>query len=368
MKIIHCADLHLDSALRTHFSKERARERGREILHTFQRMTAYAGANGVEAVILAGDVFDRKTVSVKARNVFLDEIKAHPGIDFYYLKGNHDEGGFFDAEGEKPENLILFSDEWRYYERGNGAKRVCIAGTELNSENGQRVYDSLSLDPSCYNIVILHGQESEYRARDRAQVVRLDALRGRGIDYLALGHVHTYKKERLDARGVYCYAGCLEGRGFDECGEHGFVLLEIDEETGKGVSGLVPFAERRLFEALTDITGCRTSGEIAEQVKKALEEGAYRPQDLVRVVLTGEVAFDCERDPELIARRFEEEFYYFEVRDRSGLKVDYDSYANDRSLKGEFIRMVKRDDTLSDEDRAAIIRYGMQALKGEEIH
>ena len=50
------------------------------------------------------------------------------------------------------------------------------------------------------------------------------------IDYLALGHIHSYKCHKLDKRGVYCYSGCLEGRGFDECGDKGFVLLETEED------------------------------------------------------------------------------------------------------------------------------------------
>lgn len=52
--------------------------------------------------------------------------------------------------------------------------------------------------------------------------------------------------EKLDAR-TYCYAGCLEGRGFDECGEHGFVVPDIDEDTGTYTCEFVPFAPRKLY-------------------------------------------------------------------------------------------------------------------------
>ena len=54
------------------------------------------------------------------------------------------------------------------------------------------------------------------------------ALKNKNIDYLALGHIHGYKEAPLDGRGKYCYPGCLEGRGFDECGKKGFVLLNIE--------------------------------------------------------------------------------------------------------------------------------------------
>ena len=67
VKLIHCADLHLDSAMTTHLSKEKAQERKAELLRTFERMVEYARENEVEAILIAGDLFDRKNVSATAR-------------------------------------------------------------------------------------------------------------------------------------------------------------------------------------------------------------------------------------------------------------------------------------------------------------
>ena len=74
MKIIHCADLHLDSAMNTHFSGVKAKERKNELLETFRRMIGYAVDNDVVAIIIAGDLFDRKNISATARNTVLYEI------------------------------------------------------------------------------------------------------------------------------------------------------------------------------------------------------------------------------------------------------------------------------------------------------
>ena len=46
--------------------------------------------------------------------------------------------------------------------------------------------------------------------------------------------------------------------------------------------------------------------------------------------------------------------------------LDADAYRNDVSLKGEFIRQVLASE-LTDADKAAVIRAGLQALSGEEI-
>ena len=112
MKIIHCADIHLDSKMSANLTKEKARERKTELLTTFQNMVAYGAAQGVAAIIIAGDLFDRKNVSATARNVVKNLIQGHPEIAFYYLQGNHDEGSFTSGLSEIPENLHLFGNNW----------------------------------------------------------------------------------------------------------------------------------------------------------------------------------------------------------------------------------------------------------------
>ena len=48
MKIIHCADIHLDSKMSANLTKEKARERKTELLTTFQNMVAY-GAQSMQS-------------------------------------------------------------------------------------------------------------------------------------------------------------------------------------------------------------------------------------------------------------------------------------------------------------------------------
>ena len=47
MKIIHCADIHADSKMDTHLSKEKADERRNEIVDTFSNMVKFAKENGL---------------------------------------------------------------------------------------------------------------------------------------------------------------------------------------------------------------------------------------------------------------------------------------------------------------------------------
>ncbi len=362
MKIIHCADLHLDSKMTANLSREQARERKTEILHTFARMVDYAAQNHVSIILIAGDLFDTRSVSVTARNQVRDQICKHPEIDFLYLKGNHDYDNFLENLEEIPENLKLFSDFWMGYRYGN----IVISGLELSPENRAEAYNSIVLAPDDYNIVMLHGQEQDYDAKDRAEVISLDRLRNKNIDYLALGHIHSYTKGKLDARGAYCYCGCLEGRGFDECGEKGFVLLDIDENKKTASMEFVPFAARNLYVLEVDVTDCMTTQDVEERMELALSKKHFKQKDMIKFVLTGEVDMECEISTEFLKRWFEDRFYFEKVYDETRAKVNYRDYERDESLKGEFIRMVAAAE-LSEEEKSQIIRCGIQALSGEEI-
>lgn len=362
MKIIHCADLHLDSKMTANLSKEQARERKGEILRTFGKMVEYAKKNDVTAIIIAGDLFDTRNVTVNVRNAVRDIICKHTDIDFLYLRGNHDTDSFLAKLDEIPENLRLFDNKWVSYTYDT----ITISGIELDEENSLTAYNSLVLEHDKFNIVTMHGQLAEYRSKDKAEIISLDDLKNRSVDYLALGHIHTFRMDRLDSRGVYCYPGCLEGRGFDECGPKGFVVLDIDPQTRMATSEFVPIAARTLYVLPVDVTGIASTQDAAERMETAIARSGYSSNSLVKFVLEGEVDVECELNTEFLEEQFAEYFYFLKVYDETRLQVNYEDYANDISLKGEFVRLVSESE-LTAEEKLMVIRAGIQALQGEEI-
>ena len=57
MKILHCADIHLDSAMTANLDKDKARERRNELLASFKDMVGYAVKERIGVIIIAGDLF-----------------------------------------------------------------------------------------------------------------------------------------------------------------------------------------------------------------------------------------------------------------------------------------------------------------------
>lgn len=380
MKIIHCADLHLDSKLHTHLDRDLARRRRDELLHNFERLAGYAAENDVEVIMIAGDLFDRDTVSQLAANTVLSVIKTHPQIRFYYLRGNHDTGDCLGSSGpvqaRSLPNLYLFGNRWKTYYDGKEG-RISISGLELTRGSSAGAVSGLHLDPASFNIVMLHGQESGSRpggiserkekGSGYAGTVSIPGLRGRGIDYLALGHIHAYKKAPLDSRGIYCYPGCLEGRGFDECGPHGFVLLEIDEKTGAMTHRFVPFARRTLYALRTDVTGCLTTAQMKDLMEDTIRAAGCTNSDMADMTLCGELDVDCEKDIGYLRMSLESKFFFSRLRDATTLRINIEDYLYDQSLRGEYVRMVMADPSVPPEDKTAVIRCGFRAMDGEEL-
>ena len=88
---------------------------------------------------------------------------------------------------------------------------------------------------------------------------------------------------------------------------------------------------------------------------------------MVKIVLTGMLDVACEKDLTYLLSAFRERFYYVKVYDETALKIDVEDYMLDQSLKGEFVRQVMADEALAEEDKKIMIRYGLQAIAGEEV-
>lgn len=364
MKIIHCADLHLDSPMAS-LPKEVASKRREELLLSFRRMVEYAVVNNIRTILISGDLFDRKKPSSAAINCVTGIIEANSSINFYYLKGNHDCNDLYEDNALIPSNLFMFGDEWKEYiiadgDCGEGCA-IHVYGIEPTNENREFVNCVPALDMNRFNIVMLHGDAGE------SNEISLRRLRGCGIDYLALGHIHSYRYEELDKRGYFCYPGCLEGRGFDECGEHGFVVLDINRYDHSHQISFKNVSTRDILRLELDISDCLNSVDIMEKAKQLVEREVLSAEDMFLLELIGNTDISCDKNIHMLEQYFNNNYFLARVHDKSEYRVNYDDYALDESLKGEFVRKVYSDDSLSDEDKAAIIRLGIKALKGEEI-
>ena len=354
MILIHTSDVHLDSPLTSRLTSDKVRERRRELLSSFGRLVEEAKAIRATGVIIAGDLFDSERISRKALDTALNIIEEAEEISFLYLKGNH-EGDALAASGRVlPKNLLTFGDDWTYYALGD----LTIAGRGSVCEG---MFASLNLPEGGKNIVVLHG---ELRDRSSApESIGIKDAAGKNIDYMALGHYHTHSAEAIDDRGVAVYCGTPEGRGFDEVGDKGYVIVSVDPDRIR--YSFRSFARRKLHIVPLDLSGAIKPTELSERANRVLSRIPYT--DIVRLELCGRYHPTFWKDIDGLMKEYENRFYYFEIKDSSRIAINPEDYKHDMSLKGEFIRTVSADSSLDEVTKEKIIACGINALMGEDL-
>lgn len=357
MKIIHTGDIHIGSALKN-LPADKARLRKAELLGGFLKLCAYAKESGVSAVLIAGDLFDENAIAIHIKREVLGAIERAKPVAFYYVSGNHDDE--FDVGENLPENLYVFSKNHAFesYALGEG---VTVTGMDTKNFS-QNAFSSLFLLPENFNILLLHGDIYGSQTREN---IPLALLANKNIDYLALGHIHqpTLEALRLDGRGKYRYCGCLEGRGFDELGERGFFLIEIQNKKIVAEKFL-SFATRKLLEVRVDVSSCKSYFEVENAALSAL--GGVSEKDIVKLILCGRCEPSLKKDVRLLSSRLCESFFFVKAEDESRVWIDAKTFEHDLTERGEFVREVGRY-AMNEKQREEILEVGLKALAGEEI-
>lgn len=353
MRLVHISDLHLEGGF-NRLSSDKNRLLRDESLQRFSDIIAFARKNGVSAVLICGDLFDKLSVRKSTLKYVLDAIREASEIKFFYCLGNHDHQTSF--EGELPENLVIFPVEFVKYDLGE----VVIGGVSVLKYSNSDFLKDVRFDKNRLNIFMLHAN----LASKSGDVLNLDIrdLKNRNIDYLALGHIHTRLNGKIDERGEWVYAG---NGGEYSFGDHqqGFVLLEV--HGGEISWQRVDFAKRKFLEIELPLDGIENFSQLEHEAEERLKNAGS--QNFVRLVLSGECDEQLDKRLPLLTEKFSDKFFYFEVLDKSKIKIDIEKCKLEKlSLKAELIGLIAASQ-LSENQKEEAIKIGIAALRGEEV-
>lgn len=250
MKLIHLADLHLGRRLHEFPLLEDQRI-------MLESVSALCRRERADALIIAGDVFDRAIPSVEAIRLFDDFLVglAKTGTAVLAVAGNHDSGerlafgrtffsthdihiaGVFDGkvnrvvlsddEGPVTFHLLPFirpADVRRHFpekEPGTATEAVRTALSTIERGEGRQVLIT-------HQFVTCRGEDP---LRSDSEVLQIgladevDASLFHGFDYVALGHLHRF--QRVGPGPLY-YAGSPLPYSFSEAGQaKGALLVDL---------------------------------------------------------------------------------------------------------------------------------------------
>ena len=406
VKLIHTADLHLDSAFRSRFTKEEAENRRQKQLMAWKELLSFAVEKKVQGILIAGDLFDSPVVSHGTMDFFLSTISEHPEISFFYLRGNHDTENTFRYQENLPKNLFLFSEKGKKYRLND---RLLLAGVEYGTKDisfgenegatqgaGQAAEQGvgqenahgaealskseseseeeskfLKLKEEDCNILLLHGALYQGSAKGDAiqgeEGIFLKNLEKLPLSYIALGHIHKGGEGKLNNGALWAYPGCLQGRGFDEEGERGFLYLKVEEEKKEIRKEFIPIKQGEF--RILEIELLEDEGTLAclKKIEVEMEKAGIAKEDSLRIILKGKKGLEQERNLRYLQLQLQDSVFFLEIQDECELSWNREEAMKEKSLKGEFLRVLAAADNLSKEEQEEIIALGMGLLQGGEL-
>lgn len=356
MKLLHAADLHLDSPF-SGLSPEQAAQKRAQQRALLLQLSELCRTRGCQLLLLSGDLFDgahvyRDTVET------LKSALADCGAEVFISPGNHDclgNGSPYLTE-RWPDNVHIFAKE--YIESVVLSESGCrVYGAGFHGATAPALLENFSApQDGLINLMVIHGDalsaSSDYDPISNAQIAASK------LDYLALGHIH--KDGSIRAGKTLCaWPGCAMGRGFDETGEKGVLEVCIDEDGAK--TQFLPLGAGK-YEII-EVNAGSDALAAAEAVLPA-----QAPQDIYRLIFRGEAEAP---DLEAIHAALSPRFFGLQLRDRTVPPVDLWSAASEDTLKGVYLRMLKETyDAASEEELARIVfaaRAGLAIMEQREV-
>lgn len=302
MRFIHIADVHLDTAFAGRPDRLRSRLRHAS-LEALARCASTAVAEKVDALLIAGDLFDGAFLSFETERFLLERLGdlGRAGIQVVYATGNHDPG-----RGQRSSGLawpgsvtvIARGDPVTVPVHGRGGDLVGHVTGAGHATPRETADLSRRLVPTpgatAAQVALLHTQVSTASARGVHHPYapsRLDHLRAAGFHYWALGHVHL--RQELSSGPPVHYCGNLQGRNPRETGPKGGLLVDLGDPA-RPVVEFREFAPVR-WEKLevASLAGATTLDEIAGEVARswdaarAADPGGADTEWMVAVELAG---------------------------------------------------------------------------------
>jgi DNA repair exonuclease SbcCD nuclease subunit len=304
-KLVHAADLHLDSPLvgLERYPGAPANELRRATRDALERLVALCVSEEAKLLLVAGDLFDGGWRDYSTGLFFAEQMVRlrDAGVRVVWIRGNHDAmsrvtrsllppDNVRELGHQRPESVEVEEADVVVHGQGFAQPDVRI---DLTQSYPEPVAGAL-------NVGLLHTALDGREGHAPYAPCKVSALVDRGYEYWALGHVHTH--EVVHRAPFVVYPGNLQGRHARETGAKGAVVVSYE---GAHVTAV----EHRALDVVrwarveVDAGTCQTADDIGEAVRDAVllaSKDAGERLLAVRVVIGGPSGAHgaMHRDPE----------------------------------------------------------------------
>ncbi|MCY3930241.1 MAG: metallophosphoesterase [Acidobacteria bacterium] len=363
MRIVHFADLHLDSRFAwCEASGDVAKNRRESLRATLRDILQLARDERADAIFCGGDLYEAEYVTPDTASFLRESFAAIAPLQFFVAPGNHDyyAAGQCYASTNWSSNVHVFREPrmTRVTLRSGltlwGAAHNKPAGTANLLSNFRTAGDGVHL-------ALFHGAERGWfdeQGEGKALHAPFDAaeIERSGLHYAFLGHYHKPRD-----RDRHSYPGNPECLSFGEEGKRGVIVADVGGDGAVNVERIV-VARTAVRDLEIDVTGCTSSTDILDRVA----ERTNGLGGIVRLLVKGEV----DREVSIPSRQ--------QIREATDACVeavlvqsptirhayDLDALAQSELVVKRFVRNVRADPELSPAEQSQVIQVGLRALDG----
>ena len=255
IRILHCADLHLTAG-------DSEREYALSVL---DELIALAARERVDYLLLCGDTFNTFGDAEELRSGFRSRMDTVSGsCEVFLLAGNHEDLGRkgrslsgFDL-GVRPGNLIEFTGNPFFLIRREGVEFFALPHRNRYSDYAEW---SVPEKQERYRVALAHGivagmayTGEDEESDERAAVLDADIFHRYNVDYAALGHIHSARRERTGSLEIL-YPGSARVWRKNETGPRKAALVELDGGITISPLELKSAGQFRSLDVFTDFEG-----------------------------------------------------------------------------------------------------------------
>jgi exonuclease SbcD len=274
-----------------------------------ERIVDLAVSEAVDAVIIAGDLYDGSQTSMATALFLMRQMRRleTAGIRVFLIRGNHDAQSQITRELTFPPNVHVFDGRGKPVRAGalaNG-REVHVHGVSFANPHAPASLLPTYRAPvaDAVNIGLMHTSLAGASRHDPYAPVGIPDLTAHGFDYWALGHIHQ-RRVHLEKPWIVM-PGNPQGRDINEGGAKGVTLATVGED------GAITCEERlvavavfeRLSVDLSDIDDWRGMLDRTEAVLARAREAARGAHLVARLTMTGAtpLTWRLRRDEDLLA-------------------------------------------------------------------
>ena len=312
-KILHAADIHLDSPLRNLRKYEDApsdqiRGASRRAL---ENLVNLAVAEEVDLVVIAGDLYDGDWQDQNTGLFFVSQASRliDAGIPVVVIRGNHDAFNKMTLNLRLPKNPdgsdVMMSEksvDTREFDFGDLSVAVHGRSYRKQHERGDLVKDYPAARSGMFNLGLLHTSLTGFEGHTAYAPCTPQQLADFDYDYWALGHIHQRNEHQVEGAAPVVFSGIVQGRKINEPGAKGCVMIEIDSR-GSTTRTFHPLDVVRFEKCSLNGSSFEHVDDVMDQFESWLETKIEEVDDRLlvpRVEITGETGLHAS-----LARNYE---------------------------------------------------------------